>query len=302
MAHGSGWSPLPIGVGSCTGNAWQSGLVNDQPTLLDVCRSIAEDVASFLVTERPEVLGRSSKSSPTDVVTEMDTAAEHRIRRLLAEHRPDDGMLGEEGTGSPGSTGVIWVVDPIDGTTNYLYRNPAWAVSIAAVVDGVSVAGCVAAPQLQMICCASRGGGAWWITEGREVRLAVSAQEDLDQALVSTGFGYTVERRRRQAQIAAGLLPTIRDIRRSGAASIDLCWVASGLVDAYYERGLHPWDFAAGALIVEEAGGVVSMLDGAEVWPTGPEDGERATIVASAQGISDPLRRSLIALGAADIP
>ena len=270
--------------------------------LLDVCRGIAEEVATFLVDERPTELARSSKTSATDVVTEMDRAAEAMVRDLLAQRCPDDGMLGEEGTGHEGGSGITWIVDPIDGTTNYLYRIPAWAVSIAAVVDGRSVVGCVAAPQLQMTAYAIRGGGAWWIRAGSRERLKVSGEQDLSRALVATGFGYTVDRRARQGQIAADLLPRVRDIRRTGAASIDLCWVAAGLVDAYYEKGLHPWDFAAGALIVEEAGGRVGTLHGESIWPTGSQDGERDLVIAAGPGIDAPLRECLRELNAEDTP
>lgn len=270
--------------------------------LLDICRGIADEVSTFLVERRPSELDRSSKSSPTDVVTAMDTAAEHLVRDLLARRRPDDGMVGEEGTSRQGQSGITWIVDPIDGTTNYLYRIPSWAVSIAAVVDGRSVAGCVAAPQLQMTAFAARGEGAWWIRSGHLEPLTVSREHDLGKALVATGFGYTIPRRTRQGEIAAGLLPQVRDIRRNGAASLDLCWVAAGLLDAYYERGLYPWDFAAGALIVEEAGGTVVTLAGESIWPTGHGDGERDVIVAAGPGIESPLRRCLRALGAADTP
>lgn len=276
--------------------------MTDLDELLNMCRRLASEVSQFLVEKRPETLRSTTKSSATDVVTEMDSAAEAMVRGMLDRDRPDDGMMGEEGTGRAGDSGVTWIVDPIDGTTNYLYRLPAWAVSIAAVVDGRSVVGCIAAPELQMVVFAVRGRGAWWIRSGIESQLRVSHPTDLGQALIATGFGYLLERRRHQGVVVSGLMPQIRDIRRSGAASVDLCWVAAGLVDGYYEAGLHPWDFAAGALIVEEAGGMVGTLSGESVWPTGPEDGERKTLIASSPVIYDPLRSLLLTLGADRTP
>ncbi len=203
--------------------------------------------------------GVTTKSTPTDVVTEMDRAAERLVVDALRERRPGDGVLGEEGGESRGDSGVRWVLDPIDGTVNYLYDLPAYAVSLAAEVDGVVAVGAVYNPASDELWTATRGEGAW--LGGR--RLRGSTVTAMEQALVATGFGYDSERRRAQGAVVAELLPQIRDIRRFGAASLDLCSAAAGRVDAYFERGLAPWDLAAGGLIAAEAGLLVTGLRGA---------------------------------------
>jgi len=200
----------------------------------------------------------TTKSTPTDVVTAMDRAAERLIVEALRVARPDDGVLGEEGGETRGSGRVRWLLDPIDGTVNYLYGLPAYAVSLGAEVDGVMAVGAVYNPVMDELWTAARGGGARM--NGR--RLAGSAVVALDQALVATGFGYGSARRRAQAAVVAGLLPEVRDIRRFGAASLDLCSAATGRVDAYFERGLEPWDLAAGGLVAREAGLQVTGLRG----------------------------------------
>ncbi|MDP9239553.1 MAG: inositol monophosphatase [Actinomycetota bacterium] len=200
----------------------------------------------------------TTKSTPTDVVTAMDRAAERLVVDSLRSLRPGDGVLGEESGETRGSTGVRWVLDPIDGTVNYLYDLPAYAVSLAAEVDGVPTVGAVYNPAIDELWTAIRGEGAWL----GERRLRGSQVGSLDQALVATGFGYATDRRRAQAEVVAELLPEIRDIRRFGAASLDLCSAAAGRVDAYFERGLKPWDLAAGALIATEAGLLVTGLRG----------------------------------------
>ncbi len=217
--------------------------------------------AGRLVRGRPaQVSVASTKTSPVDVVTEMDTAAEALIVEQLLARRPGDGVLGEEGGLRPGSSGLTWVVDPIDGTVNYLYGIPAYAVSIA-VVSGqpepggwTVLAGCVLNPVTEEVWTATAGGGAHVNGEP----LPGPAEVALDQALVGTGFGYTRARRRGQGRVLAALLPAVRDIRRAGSAALDLCALASGRLDAYYERGLQPWDQAAGALVAIEAGARVS--------------------------------------------
>lgn len=199
-----------------------------------------------------------TKTSGTDMVTELDRASEALIRTTVLKARPDDAFLGEEqGLGGAGTSGVRWVVDPLDGTTNYLYRYPAWAVSIAAELDGEVVAGVVHDPVHAEMFTAVRGEGAW--CEGR--RLRVTGAPTLAVALVGTGFGYEEQVRAAQGGVAAQVLPSVRDIRRGGAAALDLCWVAAGRLDAYYERGLQPWDWAAGMLIAGEAGAIVEVLD-----------------------------------------
>ena len=200
----------------------------------------------------------ATKTSRTDMVSELDRASEELILRTLLRARPDDAVLGEEGgLRGPGTSGVRWVVDPLDGTTNYLYGFPAWAVSIAAEVDGEVVAGAVHDGLRDEVFRASRGGGAWC----NEDRLRVEGATELAVSLVGTGFGYDPEVRARQGAVVARVLPRVRDLRRGGAAALDLCWVAAGRLDAYFERGLQPWDWAAGMLVASEAGAVVQVLD-----------------------------------------
>lgn len=223
--------------------------------------------AGELIRGRRDAVNRmaisATKTTPTDVVTESDTAAEALIRERLLAARPEDAILGEEGGSSHGGSGVRWLVDPIDGTVNYLYGIPQYAVSIAAQRAGDTVAGVVHNPVSGETWTATRGGGAY--LDGRRIR--ESGCDRLELALVATGFGYDAGRRARQAAILQQILPSVRDIRRAGAASLDLCAVAMGRVDGYYERGLGPWDLAAGALVAEEAGAVVGGLAGAVAGP-----------------------------------
>lgn len=200
----------------------------------------------------------ATKSSLTDVVTEVDRASEQLIVGRLLEARPHDAILGEEGGGSAGSSGVRWLVDPIDGTVNYLYGHPGFAISIAAELDGELIAGTVFDPWRDELFCASRGGGA--TRNGLAIHCTTVDSPPL--ALVATGFSYRAERRARQARVLAELLPDIRDVRRVGSAALDLCGVAVGRVDGYYESDLNPWDLAAGALIAREAGALVTDLTG----------------------------------------
>ena len=265
--------------------------------LQHIAADIAVRVGSFLVHDRPRELATTTKSSDTDIVTEMDAAAERMITEFLRECRPGDGLLGEEGARAASTTGITWVVDPIDGTTNYLYQLPMWTVSIAASKAGEVVAGVVFAPEFNTMFSAVRGGGAWRTSSDVTTPLRCSRRSSLGSALIATGFGYTVERRRRQAEIVAGLLPQIRDIRRGGAASLDLCWVAQGLTDGYYEQALRPWDIAAGALIAEEAGARVAMIDGGSWEPLDDSGGESDTLLACAPGIGDVLLAELRRLG-----
>jgi myo-inositol-1(or 4)-monophosphatase len=202
--------------------------------------------------------GVDTKSSDTDMVSEADRTAEAAIAELLRAERPDDALLSEEGVGDSGTTGRRWVVDPLDGTTNYLYRFPAWCVSVAVEDGDGAVAGVVYAPVAGETFRAARGGGA--DLNGEPIR--VNDQRDIATALVATGFGYDPDIRAGQAELMRRLIPHVRDIRRAGAAALDLCFVACGRLDGYYERGLNPWDWAAGALIVREAGGEVVPLEG----------------------------------------
>jgi myo-inositol-1(or 4)-monophosphatase len=236
-----------------------------------------------------------TKSSPTDVVTEMDQAAEALIRRRILAARPDDAILGEEGGQTGSGASVRWIVDPLDGTVNYLYGLPQWAVSIAAEVAGQVVAGVVAVPMQRTVFTATLGGGAWqqsdWLAGPQ--RLACNDGVALADALVATGFGYAARRRAVQGEVVAAVLPKVRDIRRAGAAAVDLCNVAAGQVDGYYERGLHDWDLAAGELIAREAGAKVGGLRGA---PAGS-----AMTLAAVPGVFGALHDLLVSL-AADRP
>ncbi|WP_420175469.1 inositol monophosphatase family protein [Luteococcus sp. OSA5] len=260
---------------------------NLSPTALAELESVALEVARacarLVVDERPEALGvAATKSSATDVVTEMDRRSEELASTMLHELRPGDGQYGEEGLRSGSPDGITWVVDPIDGTVNYLYGQASFCVSVAAVIGDPSVpggwqplAGAVVAPLLEESFAAYQGGGARRSRRGEETTLRISAAQGLDQCLVGTGFGYSAERRAEQARALAVLLPQVRDIRRAGAAALDLCHVADGQLDAYYERGVHVWDIAAATIICTEAGAVVRGLDAAP--------GEDMTIAGPAQ-------------------
>jgi myo-inositol-1(or 4)-monophosphatase len=232
--------------------------------LLELARTTAQEAAALVAAGRNEAGQQvDTKSSPVDVVTAVDTASEELIVRRLLAARPEDGVLGEEGASRAGSSGVRWVIDPIDGTVNFLYGLPAYAVSIAAEVDGRTEAGVVLNVATGELFTAVRGRGAWLTTPGAAVqRLYGSAPVSLEQTLVATGFGYRVEQRRLQGAVVAELLTEVRDIRRYGCASLDLCAVAAGRVDAYYELDLKPWDHAAGALVAAESGLVVTGTEG----------------------------------------
>lgn len=222
--------------------------------LLDVAWRAARAAGDLLMAGREQALTVSTKSTLTDVVTQMDTEAEALVVGTILAARPDDGLLGEEGADRAGTSGVRWIVDPLDGTVNYLYGLPSWAVSIAAEVDGVVEVGVVDVPRFAETFVAVRGQGAVRVHAGRVERTTPGAPEDLSLALVATGFGYAQDRRAAQARALSAVLPTVRDIRRQGAAAVDLCWAAAGRVDCYYERGLNPWDFAAGVLVATESG------------------------------------------------
>ena len=246
-------------------------------------RVLAEDAAREAGAQLLEAFGGpavavEAKSSPTDLVSAADQVAETLIRSRLAAARPDDGFLGEEGGDAAGSSGLRWVVDPLDGTVNFLFGIPQWAVSIAVEdADGV-VAGVVFDPPRGELWAAERGGEA--TLDGRPVH--GSSRADLATAMVATGFGYDAEVRRAQAATIAALLPDVRDIRRIGSAALDLAWCAAGRFDAYFERGVHHWDVAAGALICERAGLVVEPLAAAP-----PQAGG---ILAAPAGLLDALR------------
>jgi len=233
--------------------------------LLSVAVKVGVAAAERITELRPD--GRvdvaSTKSSPTDVVTDIDQASERFIRDALRAERPDDGIVGEEGDDLVGTSGVNWLVDPIDGTVNFVYGIPQYAVSLAAAANGETLAGFVINVVSGERWGAARGVGAWRSFGGERTQLAAAEPPPggLGHALVATGFNYVPEVRARQARAVAELMPHVRDIRRFGSAALDLCALASGRFDAYVEQGLQPWDLAAGGLICREAGLVVSGLD-----------------------------------------
>lgn len=261
--------------------------------LLDLALDVSRRAGALLRDGRPADLGvAATKSSPVDVVTEMDIAAEKLITGFLAERRPHDGFLGEEGASSEGSSGIRWVIDPLDGTVNYLYGLPTWAVSVAAERDGERVVGVVEVPMRRETYHAVLGAGAYAAggAYGDGAALRCRPAPPLDQALVSTGFNYVADVRAHQADVARVLIPRLRDIRRGGSAAIDLCDVAAGRLDGYYERGLHPWDLAAGDLIAREAGALTGGRPG--------QTADGALTVAAAPGVFEPLQSLLEELGA----
>ncbi len=229
-----------------------------------------------------------TKSSRTDLVTAADRASEQLIVDRLRELRPDDAILAEERGGLPGASGLTWVIDPLDGTTNFLYDFPAFAVSIACEDAEGSIVGVVHDPLRAETFRAARGLGAWLGNR----RLVIGPGPQTSEALIGTGFAYGAERRALQASLLLRVLPSVRDIRRAGAAALDLCWVAAGRLDAFYEGGLQPWDHAAGALVVREAGGTVDFVDG--LLPA------VATIVAGPASLCSDLRRLLSAAAGGD--
>jgi myo-inositol-1(or 4)-monophosphatase len=230
----------------------------DLAALRDLAVSAATEAGRLLLGalhDDRELVG--TKSTSTDMVTEMDGASEALLVERIVAARPDDAILGEEGAARPGTTGVRWVIDPLDGTTNYLYRLPGWNVSVGVEVDGEPVAGAVVVPSTGDSFSAAAGLGA--TLNGAPIHLAEAAP--LGTSLVGTGFAYDPEVRRRQAAALVDLVPQVRDIRRGGAAAADLCAVAAGRLDAYYETGLAPWDRCAGSVIAGEAGARVEVLE-----------------------------------------
>jgi myo-inositol-1(or 4)-monophosphatase len=253
----------------------------DPQDLARLAAQVAADAGRMLLAtlgERREQV--ATKTTTTDMVTEMDHRSEALIVAALIEARPDDGVVGEEGARIEGTSGIQWVIDPLDGTTNYLYGYPGWGVSIAATADGRSVAGAVVDPMHDDAFVAALGAGA--TLNGSP--LTLGPPPPLEEALVATGFAYDAERRGHQAAALAHVLPRVRDMRRGGAAAVDLCWVACGRLDGFFERGLQPWDLAAGSLVASEAGAAV------EIRPTGTPP--RPLVVAA----TPPLFGALCAL------
>jgi myo-inositol-1(or 4)-monophosphatase len=245
----------------------------------------AQAAAAVLVSGAP-VSGVETKISGTDMVSDVDRGAEQAIDTVLRRRRPDDGLLGEEGANRTGSTGVRWVVDPLDGTTNFLFGIPQYCVSVAAEIDDRPVVGVVLDPSRQELWTAIAGQGSY--LNGQRCHVA-AGRSSLDRALCATGFGYRAERRRWQAGVAATVIPAVRDIRRLGSAALDLCWTGGGRYDAYFEWGLNPWDLSAGSLVASEAGARVETL------------GHRL-IVAAPPDLFDPLCALLETAGAFAAP
>ncbi len=237
----------------------------DRAELLALASKLALAAGDMVRDGRAErgIAAASTKSTATDMVTEFDKASEALIVSGILEVRPDDAIIGEEGTDAAGTSGIDWLIDPIDGTTNFLYDLPGWAVSIAAASTHGTEVGVVYVPTTNELFTASAGDGA--LLNGQRLRCSDTDQVAL--ALVATGFSYQVERRRQQAQRVAALLQRVRDVRRFGAAAADLCYVAAGRVDVYFEQWLGPWDLAAGELIAREAGCRTGSLDGGPARP-----------------------------------
>lgn len=277
----------------------------DVGVLREVAVRVAMRAAEHVRLRRPQVFGSGpnvdddavqSKSTPTDPVTVVDTETERVLRELLAELRPSDSILGEEeGSEDESLDGVRWVLDPIDGTVNFMYGIPAYAVSVAVQIDGVSVAGAVVDVARHLVYSAARGRGATVRgADGTEAQLRCSDVTELSMTLLATGFGYGSSRRAIQGTIISELLPQVRDIRRIGSAALDLCMVASGAVDAHFEHGLSPWDWAAGGLIAAEAGAVVRLPAANSTSANG------VATVAIAPGISNEFVAALRSAGALD--
>lgn len=235
------------------------GQVPPPSDLLDLALHVAREAAALVRGHREDgVEVAATKSSATDVVTEADRASEALILDRILAARPEDGILGEEGSDSTGTTGVRWVFDPIDGTVNYVLGLPQYAVSIGVEVDDVMQVGVVVNAATGDEFAAVRGGGA--TLNGRA--LAVRAASRLDRAVVATGYNYEPDIRARQAAAVAALVVRVADIRRFGSCALDLCALAAGQLDGYVEEGCMPWDHAAGGLIAQEAGAVVEVLTG----------------------------------------
>ena len=262
----------------------------DPSALLALAVDLARQAGALALAMHGDLAEPDTKSSPTDVVTAADRAAERLLVDGIRAARPGDGILGEEGASDEGTTGVRWVVDPVDGTVNYLYGLPQWAVSIGMEVDGVGQAGVVLDPAKDELFTAIRGGGAQ--LNGRPLRC--TGATELSQALVATGFGYDARRRAVQAELATHVLPRVRDLRRLGAGALDLCGVAAGRVDAYFEQGLSPWDLSAGGLVATEAGATLTGLAGD---PAG-----YPMVVCSAPGVHAALHDLLVEHDAAADP
>ncbi len=267
--------------------------MSDDQALLELAVEAAR-LGGGLLAERAarggeQAVDVASKSTPTDLVSEADLASQRAIRSLLRERRPDDGFLGEEeGGDEPGESGLRWIVDPLDGTVNFLFGVPQWCVSVAVADSEGTLAGAVFDPNRDELFTAVRGGQALSRGPGGEQQLGGRVSdprgigaESLATSLVATGLAYDAGVREAQGRVLARLIPQVRDVRRLGSAALDLCWTAAGRYDAYYERSVKPWDIAAGALICERAG--LRVLD----IPAAP--GLPAGVLAAREGLAEQL-------------
>ncbi len=250
-----------------------------QEELLELAVSVAREAGDLLLARfqggREQAL--ASKSTPTDLVSEADLASERLIRERLAGERPDDGFLGEEGGGKDGTSGLTWIVDPLDGTVNFLFSIPQWCVSVAVADDRGSLVGAIYDPCRNELFNATRDCAP--LLNGTPI--AASERTELSSALVATGFAYDANVRAAQAEVFARLIPCVRDIRRFGSAALDLAWTACGRYDAYFERTTKPWDIAAGTLVCERAGLTVMDLPVREGLPLG--------VLAAVPGLAEAL-------------
>ncbi|MDQ3659495.1 MAG: inositol monophosphatase [Actinomycetota bacterium] len=247
--------------------------------LLDIASRAATGAGGLLLERFGDpARGVTTKSTPTDVVSDADRDSQELIVSLLRSERPGDGVVSEEGAAGDSETGLTWVIDPLDGTVDFLYGIPQWCVSVAVADDDGWLAGVIYDPPRKELFTATRGGGA----SRNEQSATLSQQQDLSQALVATGFSYDSRIRRAQAEVVLRLLPEVRDIRRAGSAALDLAWCACGRVDAFFEADMHVWDRAAGELLISEAGGVIT--------PLMPPLGDGQGVVAANQGLHDALR------------
>jgi myo-inositol-1(or 4)-monophosphatase len=245
--------------------------------LLVLAESIAIKAGELLVN-RPSKFELDQKSGVFDFATQMDHESENLIVAEILTARPDDGLIGEEGSNRESKSGVTWVIDPIDGTVNYLYDIPGWCISIAAKDKDGGLVGVVYSPATQSLWKASRGGGAF--LNGNPIKC--NDPVGLDRALVGSGFAYDIEKRKIQAALIARLLPQIRDLRRLGACAVDICHVASGSLDAYFEAGVNEWDYAAAGLVATEAGATISIDTG--IW-----NGEKNMVIVAGPALHPAL-------------
>ncbi|MFM7491327.1 MAG: inositol monophosphatase family protein [Actinomycetota bacterium] len=245
--------------------------------LLNLAESIARKAGALLMN-RPSKFDLDEKSGVFDFATQMDHESEKLIVAEILSARPDDGLIGEEGANRPSTSGITWVIDPIDGTVNYLYDIPGWCISIGAKDQDGALVGVVFSPATNSLWKASRSNGAYL----NDVKISCNDPVALNRALVGSGFAYDIEKRKIQASLIERLLPEIRDLRRLGACAVDICHVASGSLDAYFEAGVNEWDYAAAGLIATESGAVISIDKG--IW-----NGEKNMVIVAGPSLHQAL-------------